>query len=286
MDRMDEIVVLKQEPVIAQHLEDVNDYITATVSECHNLEPTVDTLTACKGYRAGLNRFRKELETQRKAVKDQCLAPYREFEARYKALVLDPMDEAEAVLSAKIAEVEGSLKGACEDRLRSWFDELKTANDLPWLEWSSLGITVDLTSAKARKPTRLMNEIEAKVQSIRADVDAIYGMDNAPEVMAEYRQNLNLAQSIATVKDRADRVQVEMEERERVLAARHEEDLRISAMTEEVNAFSPPEEERATDDAVSSGDEELLEVTFTVTDTRKRLIALREWMKENGYVYQ
>lgn len=267
---LNDIVLLTQEPVIEQHLKEASAFIADRVAEAKSLEPTAETLSACRSYRADFNRLRTSWENGRKQVKEQVMAPYLAFEKLYKELILDPLDDADAVMKGKITEVEDTLKSECEQKLRAWFEELKQAQGVPWLTWEQLGIKVDMASARAKRPARLIKAIEEKVSAIRADYTAASGMKNAPEIMAEYRETLNLGESISTVLKRSARVAATAEDLERDRAAALEEEQREAELQ---SAFAPAEEA------------DTMEVTFTVTDTRKRLIALREWMKANGYQY-
>ena len=70
---------------------------------------------------------------------------------------------------------------------------------------------------------------------------------------------------------------------------------RIKRIEAERKSLDTMAEQKSVDEAVISKvealappavQEETLTVTFTVTDTKNRLIALREWMKENDYEYK
>ena len=132
---------------------------------------------------------------------------------------------------------------------------------------------IDLVSARAKTPTKLMKQLKTYVEGVAADVTSIAQLDNAADVMAEYRDGHSLAEAITICKEREWRV----------LQASGSLDARRPIVEQEdhtaevVDALLAPVQEPEP--------EELLEVTFTVTDTKARLIALREWMKDNGYNY-
>lgn len=65
----------------------------------------------------------------------------------------------------------------------------------------------------------LKGKVKEYVDRVVADVNCINGMENAPEVMAEYKQCRNLAVAINSVSQRKDRVAREEAERKQRLEA-------------------------------------------------------------------
>ena len=82
-----------------------------------------------------------------------------------------------------------------------------------------------------------------------------------------------MATAIGIVEDYHRRVKAEEEARKARAARKAVEDEAVR----KVEALAPP---------TVRTEPETLTATFTVTDTRERLIALREWMKANGYQYK
>ena len=74
--------------------EELKQSIKASLEKYDNLLYTDDQMKAAKTDRANLNNFIKALDAKRKEVKEKCLAPYAEFEAKIKelqALVEEPV---------------------------------------------------------------------------------------------------------------------------------------------------------------------------------------------------
>lgn len=69
---------------------------------------TEDGIKAAKEDRAKLNKLREALETKRKEVKKECMAPYTDFEAKVKELV--------GLIDQPIAAIDGQLKAFEEKR--------------------------------------------------------------------------------------------------------------------------------------------------------------------------
>ena len=74
--------------------EELKQSIKASLEKYDNLLYTDDQMKAAQTDRANLNNFIKALDAKRKEVKEKCLAPYAEFEAKIKelqALVEEPV---------------------------------------------------------------------------------------------------------------------------------------------------------------------------------------------------
>lgn len=271
MPNTSELIQVKQLPIIEEQLLTLKEWADGISKEAQSMVCTDETLQAVKQYRTELRKNLDELESLRKSVKSAVMGPYERFEAVYKECVSDAFKTADATLKRKIDDVEQEIKQRCEDGLREYFDELCAAHHVEWLTFERSGVKVDMASAKQKTPKKLREQLVQFVSHVSANLNTIADMENAEEITVVYKESLNLAHAIGVVSDRHRRIEAEREEKaERESAVASEVE-----MVKKVEALSPPKAE-----------EKPISVTFTVTDTRGRLIALREWMKANGYQYQ
>lgn len=273
---MEELIRVQQLPIIVseERLREMKSEVDKRVAEAVALVCTEDTIKSVKETRATLRKELEELENQRKAVKAAVFAPYTAFEDVYRECILDGYRMADAALKCKIDDVENTIKQRCEDGLREYFDELCVAHGLDWLQYEQAGITVDMASAKQKTPKKLREKLVAFVVGVSSDIETISHMDSSDEILVEYKGNgLCLSNAIGAVHERHRRIEAERE----ALDTSSERATAETASVRRVEALSRP---------VVQEPEEMLTVTFTVTDSKERLIALREWMKENGYKYE
>ncbi len=265
------LIRVTQLPQIEERLRDFKEAVTQRTEEAKSLVCTEESLAFVKQYRSDLRREFDELEAQRKQVKAAIFAPYESFEAVYKECVADAFKAADAALKGKIDEAEGEIKKRCEDGLREYFDELCAAHGLDWLTFERSGVKVDMASAKQKTPKKLREQLKDFVDSVDMDCEAIANTQHADEVMAEYKRCLRYSEAVAIVQARHQR----MEQERAALEARSAQKAAEAEAVRKVEDVVPPVvvEEKKT-------------ATFTVTDTRERLIALREWMKANNYQYK
>ena len=266
-----------QLPVIEEHLRSRKEQTEQRVAEAMSLVCTDETLTSVKNIRAEMNREFADAETQRKAIKAAIMEKYDSFESVYRECIADPYKRADADLKAKIDATESEIKSRCEEMLLGYFRELCAVNEIDFLSFGQTGVKVDMASARAKTPKKLMEQIKLKVDGVAQDMKTIGTMgENAPEIMVEYKNNLDLSLAISVVNERHRRAE---EEREAV--KRHTVSPAARAAGDTVAAAPQVVPKRVEQAAV-----ERLTVSFRVTDTRERLRLLKQFLVSNGYQYE
>lgn len=232
----DSLIVVQQLPIIKEQLHSIKAQAQQSVDEALALACTEESLKVVKERRAALNRDRKDLDARRMAVKKQIMQPFEDFDAVYKECVTDVYGPADEKLKAKIADVEDGLRADKEKKVAAYFSELVKAAGVEWVSYSDVGIAVTLTASLKSLKTKVKDYVD----KVSADVGCINGMENAPEIMAEYKQCRNLAVSINSVSQRKDRIAREEAERkqrlEAQLRAQEAEAAVLDAAEEELQA--------------------------------------------------
>ena len=271
------LMKVTQLPVIEEHLRSRKEQTEQRVAEAMSLVCTDETLTSVKNIRAEMNREFADAETQHKAIKAAIMEKYDSFESVYRECIADPYKRADADLKAKIDATESEIKSRCEEMLLGYFRELCAVNEIDFLSFGQTGVKVDMASARAKTPKKLMEQIKLKVDGVAQDMKTIGTMgENAPEIMVEYKNNLDLSLAISVVNERHRRAE---EEREAV--KRHTVSPAARAAGDTVAAAPQVVPKRVEQAAV-----ERLTVSFRVTDTRERLRLLKQFLVSNGYQYE
>lgn len=271
------LMKVTQLPVIEEHLRSRKEQTEQRVAEAMSLVCTDETLTSVKNIRAEMNREFADAETQRKAIKAAIMEKYDSFESVYRECIADPYKRADADLKDKIDATESEIKSRCEEMLLGYFRELCAVNEIDFLSFGQTGVKVDMASARAKTPKKLMEQIKLKVDGVAQDMKTIGTMgENAPEIMVEYKNNLDLSLAISVVNERHRRAE---EEREAV--KRHTVTPAARAAGDTVAAAPQVAPKRVEQAAV-----ERLTVSFRVTDTRERLRLLKQFLVSNGYQYE
>lgn len=270
---MTELIKVTQLPVIEDRLRSMKDYVESKVSEAMSLVCTEDTVQVVKATRAELTKIFSELETTRKSVKAEILAPYERFEAVYQECVSNAFKRADADLKKKIVDVESAMKLRCEDALREYYSELCEAYHIDFVPFERSGVVVSMADAKAKTqpPKKLREQLDQFIADIANSVAMISAMDNSEEIMIEFKNSLNSVAAIATVQERHRRIEAERALR----SAQEATKAREGAAIQKVEAFAPPVEK-----------EPEVRCHFTVIATKSQLKQLKDFMNKEGIRYE
>lgn len=276
----EELIRVVSLPVIEEHLRSMKAVVDKQVNDALALVCTEDTVLTVKGVRSDLNKQFQALEEQRKAVKKAVLGPYEQFEAVYKECVSEGFKRADAALKGKIDDVESEMKKRCEDSLREYFAELCAAEHVEWLTYDRAGIKVDMASAKAKTPKKLREQLVNFVAEVAKGVNLIADMEDAEEIMVEFKKTLDAAQAITTVKDRHRRT----EEEKAFQESRQEIRQRESEAAAKVEAVAPPVVRSPAEAQIE--DKKIYKCTFTVRATKPQLRKLKDFLNQEGIWYE
>lgn len=271
-------MLLAQAPIIREQLRPLKEQVEREVAEALSLVCTEDTVQTVKAKRTELNQRLKALEDQRKEIKRGVMEPYNAFEEVFRECISDAYKAADVQLKGKVDAVEQEIKQRCENGLREYFAELCAFHHLDWLQFERAGVTVDMASAKKKTPKKLREQLYAFVNRVADDVATIYTMEDAEEIMVEYKRTLDLGQAYRIVVDRHQQIEQEGQSRQSYAADVSQDQEAVRR----VEAVAPPV---AVSD-VPLSDEQVLTTTFTVHGTKAQLIILREFMKQEGIKYE
>ena len=261
-----EIIIVKQLPIIEEQLQTLKSEIEARVSTALAMECTDKTLKEVKQMRTTLRKELDEFEQRRKFVKAQIEEPYKKFEEIYKECVSNTYKTADAELKRKIDDVETTRKAEKLKKVKEYAEELKQSTGLYWLDTDRVIPPVTL-SASVKS---LMDKVEQTIGSIRNDIDCI----DDPEILAEYQKTLNLAQSQRTVKERREAIERAKKQAERT-QKQDEIHRQAEGMIDEI--ITPPTVQEV---------EKTYRMSFTVVGTLSQLKETKSFLESRGIQYE
>lgn len=274
-----EIIVVKQLPVIEQQLAQVKEQVVERVSAAMQLVCTEDTVKAVKKTRTELNAEFKAWEDKRKEVKTAVMSPYEQFEAVYKDCISDAYKAADKDLKQKIDEVEQELKSKKAAEVKSYFEEYLASKDIDFVSYEQAGINVTLSASLKS----LKEQAKAFIDRIVSDLALIETFtDLKAEIFVEYKKSLNVSDAITGVKARAKAVQEEQARQEAEAEKRAAEAQRVEA----IKAAIPEAPAAVEAPAEVQQEEPKLTLRFTVKATRSKLRELKKFLDERKYEYE
>lgn len=279
-----DLIQVVQLPVIEERLRSMKETVEEQTAAAMALVCNDNTLAQVRAVRADLIRTFNDLEEQRKAVKKAVMGPYEAFEKVYKECITEPFKRADADLKGKVSAVEDGIKSECETKMREYFSELCVAERVDWLKFEWVGLKITLDVARQKSHSKLREQIAAFVVGVAQAVNTISKMEDAEEIMAEYRQCLDMGRAIGIVQDRHQRIE---EERQAAEARRAAQEALLIA-TQKVDSIAPPTalEPPVAAPAPQQEDEKVYKCSFTVRATKAQLKRLKEFMNQEGIRYE
>lgn len=192
-------IVCTQPPVISENLTNFRESIETLTADMDSLPVNDESLKYLKGIRADLAKEFDRLEQERKTAKKMVMAPYEAAEKKYNDYIKTPYTAADQKLKRWIDGYQDELKAACTDTLKAYFTEACQAKGIDFIPFSRCGIVVDMAMARKKDLTKVMEQIDQCIAAVRQDMDTIVGMEDAEEVMAEYRKYPVLSKAVLTV---------------------------------------------------------------------------------------
>lgn len=290
---MQDLIVVKQLPQIEEHLKELSLEVEQKVENAKSLVCTEENVTTIKQIRASLNKEFKEVENQRKIVKEQILAPYMQFEEIYKMYISDKYKSADNDLKVKIDSTENELKNIKEQEIKDYFEEYKKANNIDFVTYSQARINVTLSASRKS----LKEQAKQFIDKIVDDLKLIDTQEHKTEILVEYKQSLNVSQAITSVTNRFKAIEEEKKKRQEELKrkqleeAQRRADESIRAQTEATRQalenFIPKTEETILQaPVIEEKQEEILTLRFAVRGTRTKLRELKQFLENGGYDYE
>lgn len=283
-----EIIVVKQLPIIEEQLAEIKAAVTAKVDLAMSLVCTDETYKDIKKTRADLNAEFKAWEDKRKEVKAAVMSPYEKFEEIYKDCISDAYKKADKDLKGKIDSVEGELKAKKEQEVKEYFDEYLASKGIEFVTYENAGINVTLSASMKS----LKESAKAFIDRICDDLNLIDTQENKAEILVEYKRTLNVSQAITTVTARMKAIEEEKARQEEAAARFAEMEQKAAEPVQEV-ILTPPTMEEVQEEVltpptmeIEEEPEEEYSMTFTVTATLPKLKELKEFLNKGGYKYE
>ena len=289
---MQDLIVVKQLPQIEEHLKELSLEVEQKVENAKSLVCTEENVTTIKQIRASLNKEFKEVENQRKIVKEQILAPYMQFEEIYKMYISDKYKSADNDLKVKIDSTENELKNIKEQEIKDYFEEYKKANNIDFVTYSQARINVTLSAS-------IKEQAKQFIDKIVDDLKLINTQEHKAEILVEYKKSLNVSQAITSVTNRFKAIEEEKKRQEELkrkqleeAQRRADESIRVQteATRQALENFIPKTEEVEETilqaPVIEEKQEEILTLRFTVKGTRTKLRELKQFLENGGYDYE
>ena len=274
---INEIIRVETLPVIFQQLEVVGVMVDEELEKFKDIECTEENKQEVKKTRTSINNTLKVFEDKRKEIKNQVLEAYNQFNEKYELEVKTKLENASNDLKMKIEYIESTQLAEKEIELGNFIEEHIKANHLENI-LKDVAEIVRLANLKVNLSSSMKSLKEGAlgfIQRVANEVKLIELEETPSNLLYEYQQNgYDLTKAKLTLIERQRQIEELAKQREQVQEVVKQEE-KIVEQVEEIVAPKEVVEEQ-----------EVITVTFTITDTKENIIKVREFMKEMGIKYE
>ena len=269
---IDSLVVVEQLPIIKQQLQIISEEVDKEIKYALSLECDEDSKKEVKDARARLNKIKTTLEEKRKQVKNAVMTPYNEFESIYNELVKNKLVVADNTLKERIDEIEILQKDEKELELKEFAEQWFISKGIEeFVNFDSIGLNITLSASMSS----LKDKIIEFCEKVKQDLDLIDLEEFKDEILVEYKNNLDFAQSKITVTNRHKEIETLKQKLEEQDKAQKEVDEILERVEE---ALEMPKE--------VIEDDEIIEVQFKVKGTKNQIKQIKNLILELGVEYE
>jgi hypothetical protein len=243
---------------------------------------TEDQVKVAKADRAKLRKFVDALETKRKEIKKQCLAPYEAFEKQMKEIV-GLVNEPILLIDRQVKEYEEIQKAEKREAIEAYWISLSEDAKIPeGISFAQIFNEKWLNASVSLKA--VCSEIDARLEQIAKDLATLAEMPEfAFEAIETYKHTLDINHAIGEGK-RLSEMQKRKAEAERLRAEQE------AAVNYESSKAADPVNNVTSGSETSPADsfEEIPKqwVTFTALLSKEDAFALKDFFTARNIEYK
>lgn len=259
------------------NFEELKAELSTKLENYNNLTYTEETIKTAKEDRAGLNKFKEAIETRRKEVKNLCLKPYNEFEAKVKELT--------ALIDKPILAIDTQIKNFDNQRIEAKRIDITDFYNSVIEDMAEILPLEKIFNPKWLNATFKMSNIEKEIVEtigkVNGNLNVIDDLKLDPElalqVKDKYLTTLDFGLAMAektrleNLKNAINKCEISKDEQV------HQEDVKPVLNDEQTAEI----EQKITPIQT----EKIYYREFWVKGTKSQLIALSEYLKANNIEY-
>lgn len=258
---------------IESNMKEVKNYVENLNNYYKNVFFTEETMKEAKEEKPKVNKFKKQVSDYRKNIIAEYNKPIKVFENTAKEtekILLETYN----TINQQVSNYENKQKEMKEQEIKDYFDEYKTAKNIDFIKYEQVKINVTL-SASIKS---LKEQVKQFIDKIVDDLKLIETQEHKTEILVEYKQSLNVAQSITSVTNRFKAIEEEKK--------RQEEQKIVHIEMNENHEITKESYEQLENVCTKQAELKKYTITFTVTDNAIRLKQLKNFLLREGYQYE
>lgn len=252
---------------IEDNIKEVNEFAVKLNEYYSTIIFTDETLDEAKKEKAKVNKFKEKVADFRKKIVAEYNKPIEEFEKTAKETEI-LLKETYTYINLQVQKYEEEQKEEIKKMCVEYFEEKKKAENIDFVTFENMkiNITLGMLTKSGALTKKAIDEINDFISKIKDDLKLISTQQNEIEILAEYKQTLNVSLAITTVAERMKRLEEERKAKEKAEEVQQQEEKVVEKVQEVLKA--PKEEEKT------------YSMTFKVWGTLEQLKGIKSYLEE------
>jgi len=256
---------------IEDNISEVKERVVQLNEYYKNVVFTEETMKQATEEKAKVNKFKNAVADYRKKIVAEYKKPIEVFESTAKEtekILANTYD----TINMQVDKYNNDKKEKIKEEIKQYFNEYLQSKSIDFIKYEQANINITLNASKKS----LQEQCRTFINKIVDDLTLIETQEHKAEILVEYKQTLNVSQSIITVTNRFKAIEEEKRKQEEF-------------MKEATKSVIIPKEEMQEilqAPVVEEKQEDILTLNFKVRGTRTKLKALKEFLENGGYDYE
>lgn len=250
---------------IEDNIKEVNEFAVKLNEYYSNVIFTEETLKEAKTEKANINKFKDKVADFRKKIVAEYNKPIEIFEKTAKETEA-LLKETYTNINLQVQKFEDQQKQEKEKDVKEYYQEYAKSNNLEWITEERYYQMANINVTLSASIKSLMEQAKTFIDKILDDLKLISTQQNEIEILAEYKQTLNVSLAITTVAERMKRLEEERKAKENAAEVQQQEEKVVEKVQEVLKA--PKEEEK------------IYNMTFKVWGTLEQLKGIKSYLEE------
>lgn len=273
-----ELIKLESLPKIFYQLEEIGKRVDIALNGIEDMVCDEENKKEVKKRKQEITSFKNMMEDRRKQIKNQIMEKYNEFNDKYESEIKTKLVNAENILNEKVSTIENQQKLDKENELRTFAEQWFISKGIENIvKFEDIKLNITLTASIKS----LKEQVVDFVDRIFNDIKLIELEEYRDEIMFEYKQTLDFTNSKIKVVERHKEIEYMQQLQKKVKEEQKQNDIIVQKVEETIKEV----EEITTPKEIIEEDEVII-VTFTIKDTKEKIIKVRDFMKEEGINYE
>lgn len=272
-----ELIKLESLPKIFYQLEEIGKRVDIALNGIEDMVCDEENKKEVKKRKQEITSFKNMMEDRRKQIKNQIMEKYNEFNDKYESEIKTKLVNAENILNEKVFTIENQQKLDKENELRTFAEQWFVSKGIENIvKFEDIKLNITLTASIKSLKEQVLNFVDR----IFNDIKLIELEEYRDEIMFEYKQTLDFTNSKLKVVERHKEIEYMQQLQKKVEEEQKQNDIVVQKVEETIKEV----EEITTPKEIIEEDEVII-VTFTIKDTKEKIIKVRDFMKENNICY-